>query len=54
MDATIIAAPRQRNTEAEKRAIKEGRIPDEWKENPKKLAHKDRDARWTLERIRFR
>ena len=27
VDASIIAAPRQRNTEAEKTAIKEGRIP---------------------------
>ena len=48
VDATIVAAPRQRNTEDEKKAIKEGRIPEEWKAKPKKLAQKDRDARWTV------
>jgi IS5 family transposase len=48
VDASLIAAPKQRNTEAEKAAIKEGRIPEEWKAKPAKLAHKDRDARWTV------
>src|SRR5271170_213184 len=31
IDATLIAAPKQRNTEEEKTAIKEGRIPEDWK-----------------------
>jgi IS5 family transposase len=48
VDASLIAAPRQRNTGDEKNAIKEGRIPDEWKEKPAKLRQKDRDARWTV------
>lgn len=48
VDATIVAAPKQRNTEEEKAAIRDGRIPEEWKDNPAKLAQKDRDARWTL------
>jgi IS5 family transposase len=48
IDATIIAAPKQRNTEEEKRTIKEGGIPEEWKAKPAKLAQKDRDARWTV------
>src|SRR5271154_3440492 len=48
IDATIIAAPKQRNTEAEKKDIKEGRIPEDWKRNPAKLRQKDRDARWTV------
>ena len=48
IDASIIAAPKQRNTDAEKRAIKDGRIPSEWKAKPAKLAQKDRDARWTV------
>ena len=48
VDATIVAAPKQRNTLVEKKAIKEGRIPDDWKEKPAKLAQKDRDARWTI------
>lgn len=48
VDASLIAAPKQRNTEDEKKAIKEGRIPGDWKTNPAKLSHKDRDARWTV------
>ena len=54
VDASIIAAPRQRNTEAEKTAIKEGRIPEDWASQPNKLAQKDRDARWTLKRAKAR
>jgi IS5 family transposase len=48
VDATIIAAPKQRNTSAEKNGMKEGRIPEDWTSKPKKLAQKDRDARWTI------
>ena len=48
VDATIVAAPKQRNTMEEKAAIKEGRIPEVWKDKPAKLAQKDRDARWTV------
>jgi len=48
IDASIVAAPKQRNTDDEKREIKEGRIPGAWKEKPAKLAQKDRDARWTV------
>jgi transposase, IS5 family len=48
VDASLIAAPRQRNTQEEKQAIKEGRTPEQWKNKPAKLRHKDRDARWTL------
>jgi IS5 family transposase len=48
VDATIVAAPKQRNTDAEKAAIKAGKIPDEWKHKPAKLRQKDRDARWTV------
>lgn len=54
IDASIIAAPRQRNTDAEKAELKEGRIPDTWAAKPKKLAQKDRDARWTLKRAKAR
>jgi transposase, IS5 family len=46
LDATIVPAPKQRNTDAEKAAIKEGRVPSDWK--PAKVAQKDRDARWTV------
>ncbi len=48
VDATIVAAPKQRNTMAEKQAIKDGRIPEGWKDRPAKVAQKDRDARWTV------
>jgi transposase, IS5 family len=48
IDATIVAAPKQRNTGEEKRTIKEGGIPEEWKAKPARLAQKDRDARWTV------
>ncbi|MDR1827777.1 MAG: IS5 family transposase [Methylobacteriaceae bacterium] len=48
VDASIIPAPKQHNTEAEKQALKEGRIPEEWLKHPKKLAQKDLDARWTV------
>jgi transposase, IS5 family len=48
VDASLIAAPKQRNTEDEKKAIKEGRIPEDWQAKPAKLSHKDRDARWTV------
>jgi transposase len=30
VDATVVAAPKQRNTGDEKRALKEGRIPEAW------------------------
>ena len=30
VDASLVACPKQRNTDAEKQAIKEGRIPEAW------------------------
>src|SRR5215471_12348434 len=48
IDASIIAAPKQRNSDDEKRDIKEGRILPEWANKPAKLRQKDRDARWTV------
>ena len=48
IDATIVAAPKQRNTEAERAAIKQGEIPAGWIKKPAKLRQKDRDARWTV------
>ncbi len=48
VDATLVPAPKQRNSEDEKKAIKAGRIPEGWAENPPKLRQKDRDARWTV------
>jgi hypothetical protein len=48
IDATIVAAPKQRNTDGEKREIKEGRTPAAWAGKPAKPRQKDRDARWTV------
>ena len=48
VDATIIQAPKQRNSQDEKAAIKAGEIPEDWQDKPAKLAQKDRDARWTV------
>ncbi|MDX3910701.1 MAG: IS5 family transposase [Sphingobium sp.] len=49
IDATLVAAPKQRNTAAEKEAIKAGKsATDIWSDQPAKAAQKDTDARWTL------
>jgi IS5 family transposase len=47
VDATIVAAPRQRNSREENEAIKAGQTPEEWEKKPAKNAQKDKDARWT-------
>lgn len=48
VDATVVAAPKQCNTDDEKADIKAGKIPDAWQDKPAKLRQKDRDARWTV------
>jgi transposase len=57
VDASLVPAPEQRNTDAEKHAIKAGKSADEiWPDEPNKAAQKDVDARWTLKvggKIRF-
>lgn len=46
VDATPVAAPKQRNTAAEKAAIKEGKSAREiWPDQPARAAQKDTDAR---------
>ncbi len=48
VDASFVEVPRQRNTRAENKHIKEtGTVPEEWKEKRNKLSQKDIDARWT-------
>ena len=50
VDASLVAAPRQRNTDAEKAAIKAGKTAAQtWPEKPAKAAQKDTDGRWTVE-----
>lgn len=46
-DASFVEVPRQRNSAGDNDAIKEGRVPEGWQNHPKRLAHKDLDARWT-------
>ncbi len=45
IDASIVEAPRQRNSREENRQIKEGQTPEDWSEQKKR--QKDTDARWT-------
>ena len=49
VDATLIAAPKQRNREEEKAQIKAGKSAAEiWPDKPARAAQKDVDARWTV------
>lgn len=45
IDATIVSAPRQRNSRDDNDTIKAGGTPRDWK--PAKKRQKDREARWT-------
>jgi transposase, IS5 family len=50
VDASIIPAPRQRNSRGDNETIKEGHVPASFAENPCKQRQKDTDARWTTKR----
>ncbi len=58
VDASLVPAPKQRNSDAEKAAIKDGKAASEiWPDEPNKAAQKDTDARWTLKiggKVRYR
>lgn len=58
VDASLVPAPKQRNTEPEKEAVKAGKSASEiWPNEPNKAAQKDVDARWTLKiggKVRYR
>ncbi len=54
VDASIVSAPKQRNTDEKKDALKDRRVPEGWKDNPARLAQKDRDARWKKKRGKVR
>ena len=45
IDATLVPAPRQRNSRGENQLIKDGAMPADWK--PAKRRQKDTDATWT-------
>lgn len=47
IDASIVAAPKQRNSREENAQIKAGATPTGFTAKPAKLRQKDRDARWT-------
>lgn len=47
IDASIVEAPRQRNSRDENRAIKEGKIPESMKSEENSYRQKDVEARWT-------
>jgi hypothetical protein len=58
VDASLVPAPKQRNTEDEKSAVKDGMPAKEiWPDKPNKAAQKDVDARWALKiggKVRYR
>ena len=58
VDASLVPAPKQRNTDGEREAIKDGKTAKEiWPTKPAKAAQKDTDARWTLKiggKVRYR
>jgi IS5 family transposase len=47
VDATFVEVARQRNSRQENEAIKGGKTPEGWENQPHKLSQKDVDARWT-------
>lgn len=55
IDATFSDVPKQHNTPDEKKSLKEGKVPEEWKkpENKHKLAQKDTDAKYTRKRDEY-
>lgn len=58
VDATLVPAPKQRNTEEEKVAVKAGKSAKQiWPGKPNKAHQKDVDARWTVKvggKVRYR
>ncbi len=58
VDASLVPAPKQRNSDSEKAAIKAGKSAGEiWPDQPNKAAQKDTNARWTLKiggKVRYR
>lgn len=47
VDASLVSCPKQRNKRSENEAIKEGKTPEDWVDQPDKLSQKDVEARWT-------
>jgi len=51
IDATLVLAPKQRNSREDNKEIKANRLPDGWNESPKRLQQKNLDARWVKKMI---
>ena len=53
VDGYLVEVTIQRNSKEENQQLNEGKIPEDWKDNPNKLHKKDVDAKWvnTTERI---
>lgn len=47
IDATIVSAPKQRNSRHENDKVKAGQTPEDWEKQPAKNRQKDKNARWT-------
>ena len=47
IDATIVPVPKQQNRRKDNEEIKQGKVPEDWQDNPNRLQQKDLDARWT-------
>jgi IS5 family transposase len=47
IDATLIPVPKQKITKKEKQELEQGKKPEEWQNNPHKMAQKDLEAKWT-------
>jgi IS5 family transposase len=58
VDASLVPAPKHRNTDGERDAIKAGKLADEvWPDELAKAAQQDTDARWILKiggKVRYR
>lgn len=50
IDASIVPAPKQRNSREENEQIKAGQTPKDWDKTPAKKRQKDSEARWTKKR----
>ena len=48
IDATIVPAPRQRNSRDDNAAVKSGKTPTQWEEKPARNRQKDKDCSATI------
>lgn len=53
IDASIISAPKQRNSRDDNQLIKEGKILESFENNVYRLRQKDVDARWTKKKQNY-